>query len=86
MGGWIEAAVMASKRHMIAIGQSGDFVNEADLMQGDRASNTTMYGVLRYKPKLTLQLGLEYLHWRTTYLGMGTGVANRFNMHLSVFF
>ena len=85
-GGWIEAAVMASKRHMFAIGQSGDFVRADDVMMGDRTRNTTMYGVLRYKPKLTVQLGLEYLHWRTAYLGMGSGVANRFNMHLSVFF
>lgn len=85
-GGWIEAAFMPSKRHMVAFGQSGDFVREDDVMAGDRTRNTTVYGMLRYKPKATLQLGLEYLHWRTQYKDMTTAIANRFNMHLSVFF
>jgi hypothetical protein len=86
VGGWGEIAVIPTKKHMLAGGASGDFAREEDLQAGDRAKNTTVYGVLRYKPRDSLQLGLEYLYWRTQYKGMSDGVANRVNMHLSVFF
>ena len=85
-GGWLEAAVVPTARHMLAVGASGDFVNPDDISMGERERNGTVYGVLRYKPKTTLQLGAEYLYWRTVYRGMSDGVANRFNFHLSVFF
>jgi hypothetical protein len=86
VGGWLEAAMVPTKKHMIAVGGSGDFARQTDLEMGDRRSNGTVYGVIRYKPKQSLQLALEYLYWKTTYVGMSPGVANRFNMHLSVFF
>jgi len=42
--------------------------------------------VLRYKPLSSLELGLEYVYWRTRYKDVGEGVANRFDLHLSVMF
>lgn len=86
LGGWFESAVIPTRRHMIAVGFSGDLVRPDDVQMGDRTANGTIYGVVRYKPKTTLQLGLEYLYWKTVYKDAGEGVANRFNMHLSVFF
>lgn len=86
LGGWFEVAAVPTRKHMLAVGGSGDFAREADLEMGDRSANGTVYGVLRYKPRQSLQLGLEYLYWKTTYKGMAAGVANRFDMHLSVFF
>jgi hypothetical protein len=85
-GGWTELAVVPSSRHVVAIGTSGDFARASDLEVGDRRANTTSYGVIRYKPKPALQLGLEYLYWKTLYHRMSGGVANRFNVHLSVLF
>jgi len=85
-GGWAELAIVPTSKHMVAIGASGDYANEEDLEMGDRKHNRTTYGVLRYKPKASLQLGVEYLYWKTRYVGMSAGVANRVNMHLSVFF
>jgi hypothetical protein len=70
----------------VYVGASGDFARNEDLEMGDRSTNRTVYGVLRYKPKESLQLGLVYLYWKTQYKGMSSGVASRFNMHLSVFF
>lgn len=86
VGGWFEAALVPTKKHMVAVGGSGDFARQADLEMGDRTANGTIYGVIRYKPKQSLQLGAEYLYWKTVYKGMSAGVANRFDMHLSVFF
>lgn len=86
IGGWAEMAILPTRKHMLAAGASGDFARDSDLEMGDRLANRTAYGVLRYKPKESLQIGLEYLYWKTQYKGMSSGVANRFNMHLSVFF
>lgn len=86
VGGWLELAAVPTNRHMVAIGTSVDVARGRDLEDGDRERNGTIYNVLRYKPRPTLQLGLEHLYWKTEYKNMGTGVANRFNMHFSVFF
>jgi hypothetical protein len=85
-GGWAEIATFPTARHMIAAGASIDTVREEDIEPGDRRRNSTGYGVLRYKPKPALQLGLEYLYWRTRYKDMSDGRANRFDVHFSVFF
>jgi len=85
-GGWFEVATLPTKRHMLALGGSVDSARAADLVSGDRELNQTFYGVLRYKPLDSLQLGLEYVYWRTRYKDVGEGVANRFDLHLSVLF
>jgi hypothetical protein len=86
VGGWIEAAILPTKRHMLAVGTSIDTAIADDVETGDRTRNSTTYGVLRYKPRPTLQLAVEYLYWKTTYKDMGSGIANRVDMHASVFF
>lgn len=86
VGGWAELAMLPSSRHMLAVGTSVDTAATEDLEMGDRVRNSTTYGVLRYKPRPSLQLGLEYLFWKTKYKDAGAGVANRFDMHASVFF
>jgi hypothetical protein len=85
-GGWLELASLPTRRHMIAVGASIDSARTADLDPGDRARNATIYGVVRYKPLSSLQLGLEYLSWQTRYKAAGRGVANRVDLHLSVLF
>ena len=85
-GGWGELVLLPTRRHLLALGGSGDAARADDLSVGDRTSNRTLYGVLRYKPHPALQLGVEYLNWRTSYKGMAPGLANRFDLHLSVLF
>lgn len=86
LGGWLELALLPTQRHMLAVGTSVDSARDEDLEPGDRERNGTIYSVLRYKPHPALQLGLEHLYWKTEYKGMPRGVANRMNMHFSVFF
>lgn len=86
LGGWLELAFLPTERHMLSFGTSIDVARAEDLEPGDRARNGTIYSVLRYKPHPALQLGLEHLYWRTEYKGMPRGVANRMNVHFSVFF
>lgn len=85
-GGWLELAILPTERHMLSLGTSADIARDEDLEQGDRERNGTIYSVLRYKPHPAIQLGLEHLYWKTEYKGMSRGVANRMNMHFSVFF
>jgi hypothetical protein len=86
LGGWIELALLPTARHMLSVGTSVDVARGEDLEPGDRERNGTIYSVLRYKPRPALQLGLEHLYWKTEYKDMSRGVANRMNMHFSVFF
>lgn len=86
LGGWLELALLPTERHMLSVGTSIDVARPEALQPGDRERNGTIYSVLRYKPRPALQLGLEHLYWKTAYKGMPGGVANRFNMHFSVFF
>jgi hypothetical protein len=86
LGGWLELAILPTVRHMLSVGTSIDVARSEDLSPGDRERNGTIYSVLRYKPRPALQLGLEHLYWKTDYKGMPAGVANRVNVHFSVFF
>lgn len=85
-GGWGELAFIPSNHYMFVMGGSGDVARTSDVEVGDRTSNRTLYTTLRYKPKPSLQLGFEYLNWKTLYKGMSSGLANRFDVHLSVYF
>ena len=85
-GGWLELVAAPTKRHLLAFGSSVDTADAAVLHAGDRERNGTVYAVARYKPLPTLQVAVEYLYWKTTYHEMGAAAANRWDMHLSVFF
>jgi hypothetical protein len=85
-GGWAELALLPTDHHLFAVGSSIDTARAEDVEPGERTRNTTVYGVIRYKPKAAVQLGLEYLHWYTHYKEMTSGQANRFDLHFSVFF
>jgi hypothetical protein len=85
-GGWIEGAFIAGRKHMVAAGNTMDFPRERDLSDGARESNITGYGVYRYRPHESVQLGAEYVRWFTGYKNAPDGRANRVNLHMTVFF
>jgi hypothetical protein len=84
VGGWLELAMLPTKRHMLALGASIDTAD--DVETGALSKNQTTYAALRYKPRPAIQLGVDYLYWKTRFEQMGYGVANRVNLHASVFF
>jgi hypothetical protein len=85
-GGWFELVNVFTERHMLALGGSFDVVDADDIEDGGRESNATTYAVLRYRPHPSLQMAGEFIHWRTRYKNAALGVANRFNVHATMFF
>ena len=85
-GGWLELVQVFTERHMLALGTSLDAVNADEINDGDRESNRTTYGVLRYRPHPAVQFAGELVHWRTDYKNASAGVANRVNLHATMFF
>jgi hypothetical protein len=86
-GGWLELAVVTPHpRLLVAGGASLDVARGSDLGEGERQTNTVTYGVIRYNPKPTIRLGIEYLLWRTMYKDVGTALANRVDFSTTVFF
>ena len=85
-GGWLELAMAASDRHLLALGASTDLAREDDVDTGAPTRNSTAYGVVRYKPRTAVEVGLEYLVWSTRYKLVGYGIANRVDLHLSLLF
>ncbi len=89
IGGWIETAHVFSSHYMFAVGAGFDDPVADQLSEAaglDRDSNSVYYIVQRYRPNTPVEIGLEYQHWRTRYLDGGRGIANRVNLHLSMFF
>ena len=79
-GGWLEAAFM------VAGGNTFDLPSARDLADGARERNITGYGVYRYRPHQSVQLGAEFIRWFTGYKNARDGRANRVNLHMTVFF
>lgn len=84
-GGWLEAALILGD-HMVAGGNTFDLPSSRDLDDGARESNITGYGVYRYRPHQSVQLGAEFIRWFTGYKNARDGRANRVNLHMTVFF
>ena len=90
-GGWVEAAVVLSRRHLVAFGETIDHVDPDDVEVGDRITNAAGYAVLRYRPRTAVELAFEYSYWLTQYKPAmdaepGRGTASRFNLNASVSF
>lgn len=85
-GGWVELVQVITERHMIAFGGSVDAVDADNVEDGARETNWTSYGVFRYRPHPAVQLAGEMIHWRTNYKNASSGIANRFNLHATMFF
>ena len=85
-GGWLELVVMPAKSVMLATGATADVPYVEDLSPGDRDKNLTFYLSERFRPHRAFELGVEYIRWFTGYHEAPDGAANRFDLHLTMFF
>ena len=80
-GGWFEVGLKASSIYSIALGWTYDDPANQDLPAGGRKLNRAWYLANQLRLGPALLLGLDYLRWRTDYLGLPQGTDNRFNLY-----
>lgn len=89
--GWLELTTSLSRRVLFGAGTALDFARAADLQVGDRRGNIVSYALLRYRPRDTVELGVEGNYWISRYLGADDdddvdGRALRADFHAAVLF
>lgn len=79
-GGWSEANIKLSRYFSINPGFSTDDPVDADIPNGGRTRNRAFYFANRITPGGNFLIGVDYLHWLTTYKGFLRGLDNRVNI------
>jgi hypothetical protein len=79
-GGWSELSLKATRRWSVHPGFTVDDPLALDLSTGYRSRNFTYYIANRIMFDSVLQLGLDYLRWRTDYVGSSPALDNRVNL------
>jgi len=83
-GGFIElgAKVPSLKWYSVHAGYSTDDPRNNDLNVNNRSANKTWYLAQRFNFD-PLEFGIDYLYWRTDYIGLDKGDTNRFQFFIS---
>ena len=81
-GGWSEINFRLNRYWSLAPGFTTDNPVLRDLAPGSRARNRALYLANRFTPGGKIEFGLDYLRWRTDYLGRARGIDNRINIFL----
>ena len=79
-GGWGELKVRLNRYWSLAPGFTTDNPVKADLAVGSRTRNRAFYIGNRFTPGGKMEIGLDYLRWRTDYFGPLPGFDNRINI------
>ncbi|MBI3600987.1 MAG: hypothetical protein HY097_10165 [Nitrospinae bacterium] len=91
-GGWIELLYVLPE-NLLAIGLTLDDPDDNDLLGSStitssgtttdgRTKNQTYYIAYRFKPGSGVEIGMDYMYWRTDYRTLKEGINNRVNMVL----
>jgi hypothetical protein len=81
-GGWGEVNIRLSRLFSLHPGFSTDDPVDRDLPAGGRSRNRTFYVAHRFTPGGGFQFGVDYLRWKTNYVGFQPGLDNRVNVFL----
>lgn len=79
-GGWAELKLRINRYWSVAPGFTTDNPVKADLAAGSRTRNRAFYAGNRFTPGGKVEIGIDYLRWRTDYFGAASGIDNRFNV------
>lgn len=79
-GGWGEFKLRINRYWSVAPGFTTDHPVKADLAAGSRTRNRAFYAGNRFTPGGKIEIGMDYLRWRTDYFGPAPGIDNRFNL------
>ncbi|OHB75804.1 MAG: hypothetical protein A2Z34_07175 [Planctomycetes bacterium RBG_16_59_8] len=79
-GGWLELSVKACSCYTLAVGSAMDNPDDGDLAASGRTKNRPWYLANRLEFDKKIQIGFDYLRWKTDYDGLDAGDDNRFNL------
>ena len=85
-GGWAELFWEPNDFFGIGVGAAIDNPNREDLVDGDRASNWTIYLATRFDWGGGLTTGFDVLFWKTNYINRDEGDTLRFDMFVELRF
>lgn len=80
-GGWANARVAALPWLSLGAGAGLDKADKDDLSDGDREKNLALFGNLEADAGGGFVFGLDYINWKTEYVGKPKGTANRFDLY-----
>ena len=80
-GGWAEAGLDLTRRYTLWLGYTLDSPDEDDLFAGANSRNSAWFVVNRWTVKPVV-IGLDYLYWKTEYVGVPDGTDNRVNLYV----
>ncbi|MBI3845327.1 MAG: hypothetical protein HY292_11895 [Planctomycetes bacterium] len=84
-GGWAEVGFKPETWWTLAAGWSTDDPDNNDLPSGARSLNRIWYLATRFQWK-PVEMGVDFLHWKTEYQGFGDGTDNRVQAFVSYSF
>lgn len=82
-GYWFELGHMITPKHRIAVGYSEDDPDNADIPTGGRTKNFAWWIHNRITLGNNLDLGINFLDWRTNFNGSASGRDKRWNIYVS---
>lgn len=84
-GGWIEAGWKVAPTVSLAAGFSADNPSSGDLPAGGRDRNRVWYVAARFQFE-PLEMGIDFLHWHTSFKGVRGGLDNRVQVFVAYHF
>jgi len=81
-GGWVEVTQKLTDTYSLSVGHTQDNPDNKDLNTGSRKHNKVSYLANRWNYG-DIQLGLDYLYWKTEFKGQGGGLDNRVNFFVA---
>lgn len=80
VGGWVEVKWRYCDKHTYAVGFTLDDPKNSTLDSAGRSRNSTGYLAYRFNVTDAFTIGVDYIHWKTKYVGLDSGEANRLNL------
>jgi len=85
-GGWVELGLKPASYYNLSVGFSIDDPDNDDLWKEARKLNRAWYMTNQFRLGSAFMFGLDYLHWKTNYVGLPEGTDNRLNLYSIYYF
>jgi regulator of replication initiation timing len=85
-GGWAQASFAATKRLTLNLFAGTEDARNSELLRGSIGRNLSGGGNLMFRLAPNVVVSFETMQWRTSYIGVGTRLNNRYDLALAYLF